>query len=218
MHKHETLAYAFFLGVFLITSSIFEVAYSMPIYDKEFEKTGVYGLFDRTVAQDGIKEMLSYLRYGEPLSGKFTDAEADHLKDVRGLLITIRIFYLFSLVSCIIMIFRKADLSQILRYAGLGTGAAMLLLMIICAAAGFDTAFQIFHDVFFRSNYAFDPAVSFMKAMLPDRLFLDLGIKIMLSVAIKCGALILLSHLLVKIDFTCFKIRGRKQASGKKII
>ncbi len=111
-----------------------------------------------TPAQENI---FYFLQGKEPLRAGFTQQESSHLEDVTSVMISTNIaFYVLLLIITIIFTYYKKDKELLLKLVGYG-GKTTLLAMIIIGGVSFlffDTAFTLFHQIFFpRGNWLFSP-------------------------------------------------------------
>ncbi len=204
-----------FLGILLslivLASSITFVSFSKPIYMLEYRRTGVLDTLGKSTVEPITDDLIGYLSCKNETLGDYFDAnEKAHLSDVKKLfkqLCIIQFSLTILFLSCFILCIGKNDIldriSSTLISAGIISLIVVLLAFISFLSFGFDKLFSLFHRLLFEGNYSFDPRVSLMKAMLPDQLFLEMGI------------LIIASYLVISVLILAFGIYIRRQAKSK---
>ena len=124
----------------------------------------------------------------------FNEREASHLHDVKLLIQNVKLIYLLSLflfwgiLITLYLVNRKEILnffSNLLFYSGIASLSLILIFVLLYFITGFDFLFTKFHELFFIGNYSFNPAISNMKALFPNKFFQDMGIAIMLRTILK---------------------------------
>ncbi len=197
-----------FAMVCIIVSCLFLsfriVVYGDPEYrfqQREYEKYDVApyvnmemdDIMDVTVYMmeylDGRQDELSIVSYvdGET-KDFFNDDDRLHMADVRtmfiGVTVIMYIGFILAAVIIVIMLIRKEDLRHELprafRHAGLILLALLVILGIACVI-DFNAVFRVFHLLFFSGDtWLFDPAVDYMIRILPEGLFYDYVIWILI--------------------------------------
>ncbi len=173
------------------------VVYGDPEYrfqQREYEKYDVApyvnmemdDIMDVTVYMmeylDGRQDELSIVSFvdGET-QDFFNDNDRLHMADVRtmfiGVTIIMYVCFILAAVILVIMLIRKEDLRHELprafRHAGLILLALLAILGIACVI-DFNAVFRVFHLIFFSGDsWLFDPAVDYMIRILPEGLFYD---------------------------------------------
>jgi integral membrane protein (TIGR01906 family) len=109
---------------------------------------------------------------GQPV---LNEREREHMRDVRGVFFA---FFAFALVSIAVLLGawfftrRRPDARVAVRRAvrrgatGLGIGVVAAGIVSVVA---FDVLFELFHRVFFGSNYTFDPRTERLVQLFPFR-------------------------------------------------
>lgn len=154
------------------------------------------------------------------LPDEFNGREKQHLFDVKNLvntstLILYSLIALFILLLIVSMIMLKVNsyiidfVGKVLLYGGLLTvGLAAALLFF--TNSNFSSVFDSFHRIFFKSGtYSFEPAKESIVRLYPEQLFMDLGIKISVWVAV-ISIIIILSGLILIIKTKRKKIQLSK--------
>ena len=188
-------------------------------YRREYSKyealAAVNGRMDMHDALDVTQKMIEYL-CGErdqlqvrvPISGKeqpfFSRREERHLKDCRTLFIGALRLRTAAVISCMLIVLILAFLNRSLRQVVLTiSGIFAPAAGVIIAAAGlagivistdFDFFFIRFHQFFFNNNdWLLNPASDNLINLLPERFFIDTGIRILITFLIAAGLLCALS-------------------------
>ncbi len=196
----SVLCAALLIFIILITSIEYVAYGSMGYYEKEYEKYEVAE--DLQMEMEDIMEvtveMMAFLRgnrenlvvettvNGEPRTF-FNESEISHMEDVKVLFVAglwqrnVAIILVVALLLILGLRYRR-EWMRIFPKAFLGT---TLVFMGISAMLGglflwdFNRCFVIFHGIFFEDNtWIFDPRVSLMINMLPEGLFYDMAIRI----------------------------------------
>jgi hypothetical protein len=109
-------------------------------------------------------------RFEPPL---FTEDEYSHMADVRGVFDGAKLLIPAGLFVMAIRLQRArarsaAAMAKLVRDGAIAAGAAVASIGIVAAVA-FDTAFLLFHQIFFpQGNFLFDPATSNLLRLYPD--------------------------------------------------
>ncbi len=197
-----------FAMVCIIVSCLFLsfriVVYSDPEFkfqEREYEKYDVapYVNMDMDDIMDVTVYMMEYLdgRQDElsivsnvdgEVKDFFNDDDRLHMADVRTMFIGVTIImyvgFILAALIIIIMLIRKEDLRHELprafRHAGIILLALLVILGIACVI-DFNDVFRIFHLIFFSGDsWLFDPNVDYMIRILPEGLFYDFAIWIII--------------------------------------
>jgi integral membrane protein (TIGR01906 family) len=115
---------------------------------------------------------------------QLTEAEAAHMRDVRVVFSGLWILVIASVVV-VAAAFRRAKGTEARADAWRSVAAGARALAIVVAALGafallaFDTAFEVFHRLFFSpGSYTFDPATSILVRLFPDQFWSDIAIAV----------------------------------------
>lgn len=186
----------------LLISSFEIVAYAdMNYYQDEYEKYGVAE--DLNMEMEDImyvtEEMMDFLRgdrdnlviettVGGEIREFFNETEISHMEDVQVLFISGlhgRLVCLMLAVGLyLILIFTKQNWQYVMprafQYTTIGVGIIAGILGGLFAT-DFYKYFEIFHQIFFEGDtWLFDPNTSLMINMLPEGLFYDMTLKVVL--------------------------------------
>lgn len=145
----------------------FHVAGS-PVYDLE----RMSALHRQTVAfVDGSSEDLPATADGAQI---FDPAERAHLRDVRGVVSGVRLAFGVAVAWLVLILARSAStggrrqIALVVRDGAIASGIGVAAIVAFAGIA-FETAFLLFHEVFFpQGNFAFDPATSDLLTLYPD--------------------------------------------------
>ena len=113
-----------------------------------------------------------------------SDAERAHMRDVRGVFTGFWILVLAGVVVLAVAFRRaRATEARFAAWRSVARGARALALVIAVLGAfavlAFDTAFELFHRLFFSAgSYTFDPATSVLVQLFPDQFWLDVTIAV----------------------------------------
>jgi integral membrane protein (TIGR01906 family) len=188
----------------ILLSSVFHYAYSIEHYESELSKTTMRIPLDGAV--DASRNVIGFFRDDAQLDKDFFNTqEINHLDDVKTLLTYANIIYMISIMlfwAVIIgtyLLYRKG-FSQFVAGVFFTSGiisVATILLLGLATIINFDAMFLLFHMLFFAGNYAFDPAVSNMKAIYTDAFFMSTSVKIAIMTIGK-GALMLIAGIFLR--------------------
>ena len=200
--------------LFIASIILFVISFSigLPIWGREFYymQIGPLGLEeacgrDREVIVAGYDEVLDFLtRPGGSFSAgdfRFSESGADHFKDCKALFALDAIVYIVTalVISTLLMLirFRKIKLCRPLGFApSFWSGAITLLGFATLGAlvlADFDTAFKVFHGIFFpgKDNWLFNPYRDEIILAMPEEFFMNCALLIGSSVIILSLVLVL---------------------------
>jgi len=165
---------AFLIPLVIILFSFRLVIFDDGFYKAEFEKHGVYELFDKKTADSAIDNLISYMKHGTPLSDFFNEKEKLHMVDVKNIIDKGLILFIILLtISVALLIWKRKDIFRALFYGGI-FGLIILLLLFLFAFFSFDSLFYNFHIISFDNElWKLNPQVDNLKAMMPDELFYD---------------------------------------------
>lgn len=187
--------------VLLISSFEFVIYGDMDYYQQEYEKYGVAEKLNMEMEDimNVTEEMMAYLRGNREnlvvdtvVNGAeqefFNESEISHMEDVQELFIAgiqgrIRCLILLAIVIAVLLVSKVQWVkifSKSYQYTVVGVG---VLVGIVGAlfATDFYKYFEIFHKIFFEGDtWIFDPNTSLMINMLPEGLFYDMTLKIVM--------------------------------------
>ena len=169
-------------ALILIISSVFHYAYDIRYYETELKKENSRISLDAAINASNV--IIKFFKDEISLKeGFFTVNEISHLQDVKNLLHNINGLYLLSIfvfwaILAGIYFFDRRAFPIFLTWtcitAGMITIISIAAIMVI-TMYDFDIVFLGFHKALFSGNYAFDPAVSNMKAIFSDNFFISIS-------------------------------------------
>ena len=200
-----TTLFAIAVIIFIITFSISLPIYCRFFYYLQIKPLGIEKItgYDYNTIKTAYDEVLNYLTLPgfEFGTGVFTYTEAGkaHFVDCKGLF-NLNIIALLISASVIItlLILNKKKVITLVKTGGFSAsfygGIALLSLFLIIGifvAIDFDTAFKVFHQIFFpgKDNWMFSSKDQIIYA-LPSQFFLNCGILIFSSIIIITTTLI----------------------------
>lgn len=193
--------------ILTITFSIGLPIYFRPFYYMQIEPLGIEeatGL-DRETIIEGYDEVLDYLTRpgGEFGAGEFRFSEegASHFEDCKGLFTLNASAYVAAAAVLVILLilFKKGKLTLLHPFGISPFSLSGILTLLSFATIGgvvaldFDTAFVIFHSIFFpgKDNWIFDWRTDEIILALPQDFFMNCAILIGSSVILISIALII---------------------------
>lgn len=133
-------------------------------------------------------------------NGLFTDAEHRHMDDVRSVFIAAQIAAVLAaaiLVWLALRAWRHGTLAPLAR-AGAVSALVVVAVVGILAAAAFDAAFLLFHQIFFpQGNFLFAPDSNLL-AIYPESYFYGVTLRIGASFVALAGLMAAVSHVAVR--------------------
>ncbi|MFH2020448.1 MAG: DUF1461 domain-containing protein [archaeon] len=179
----------------VLFSTIFSYLFNMKYYESKYLKYHIYDIFTKNQTENATQDIFDYFHSVNDLDPSFFNKdEINHLTDVKRLLESCWKIYLMSLILFWGLLFATyiidkkrfaSFFSLLLFYSGIVICISMVIIATIYFTIGFDALFLKFHEIVFTGNYAFDPAVSNMKAMFPDLFFFEIARNIIVMILIK---------------------------------
>ena len=196
----------FFVAILIITFSIGLPIHFRPFYYLQIDLLDIeeYSGADRETIKEAFNELMDYLTIpgNEFGTGKFPYSEEgkSHFVDCKVLFDLNTIAFIISLVSVIaLLILKKLGIFELWRPFGMNitfcSGAYTLggfALIGGLVALDFDTAFTIFHKIFFpgKDNWLFNPYTDGIIMILPQDFFMNCAILIFTSIILLCAVCI----------------------------
>lgn len=201
-------------GIAVLLAAIFFIltfSIALPIYIRGFyfcqieslgieENTG----YDAETIKGAYNGVMDYLTLGKEFSCGtlgYSESGKAHFEDCKKLFdLNLAVLCISAAILLIAFVLRKLRLTDKIKIFGFvptfWSGILALVLpsaLGIYAAIDFDSAFTLFHTVFFpgKENWLFDPSVDEIIRILPSRFFAGCGIFIAVSVLLISAALIL---------------------------
>ena len=197
----------FFIAILIISFSIALPIYFRPFYYMQIESLNIeeYSGADYDTIKEAYDELLDYLTVpgNEFSTGDFAYSEngKSHFEDCKVLFDLDGIAFIISLIGTVLMIvLNRLGVYKLWRPFGMNiafsAGAYTLGGFAVIgglAALDFDTAFTIFHTIFFpgKSNWLFDWNKDAIIRILPQDFFMNCAILILVSIITLCIGCIL---------------------------
>jgi len=113
----------------------------------------------------------------------FTPSEASHMADVRGVVLGFALVVAVAIAGLVAA--RLADRRGVAFWRGVAAGASVLSVGIVATGIWlgffFDTAFELFHRLFFAAgSYTFDPLVDRLVQLFPERFWMETSVALAL--------------------------------------
>ena len=217
--KLLTLLLIIALVIAIITFSIGLPIYFRPFYYAQIEPLDIPDMTGYTAEQirEGYDEVLDYLtRPGGNFSAgvfRFSEEGASHFADCKGLFNLNLAGFLISSSAIVLLAVLwkkgKVKFTNPLRMHPVAfSGVATLSLFALIggvAALDFDTAFVVFHSIFFpgKDNWLFDPGTDEIILAMPEEFFMN------------CAILILSSIIILSVLLIVFGTRAKRARTGK---
>ena len=194
----------FFIAILIITFSIGLPIYFRPFYYIQIDTLDIeaYSGADRDTIVEAYDELLDYLTLPghEFGTGKFAYSEEgkSHFVDCKILFDLNSTAFIISIVAvALLLVLKKLGVYEMWRPFGMNitfsSGAFTLggfALIGGLVALDFDTAFTIFHKMFFpgKDNWLFNPYTDGVIMILPQDFFMNCAILIFSSIVILCAS------------------------------
>jgi integral membrane protein (TIGR01906 family) len=128
----------------------------------------------------GVQVASRDVRSGEPA---LTDDERAHMRDVRNVFTGLWVLVLAGIVTLTVALRRTRGPERARAWRSVRDGAGILAVVIavagVFAVVAFDTAFEVFHRLFFSSGtYTFDPAHSRLIQLFPERFWSETALAV----------------------------------------
>lgn len=120
----------------------------------------------------------------------YNDKATYHMKEVRDIIISFRLLsYISLLLALIFFTITKISSNNFILslYKSLKTMliayVSFLIILTILATTNFDSFFIRIHEIFFNNDlWIFDPRYEYIICLLPEELFFDLAVRILLMI------------------------------------
>jgi integral membrane protein (TIGR01906 family) len=189
MNRLEKIGFTLFCIMFAVL--ILLVPYKIlffnePYYHSQFQKTGVYLNIGEDKANAALNDVFLFLKNKQESISGFNEDEISHMKDVRNLLSKLNaIFCAFLGLSIFFLLlwalyYNKKEKYRCLFSSFFYSGIFCIILITtagLLLVIDFNFAFTLFHKIFFpMGNYTFDPSVSLLKQLFPNKFFYNFTI------------------------------------------
>ena len=147
------------------------------------------------------QETINFVESKNSLSLNYTASELSHLQDVQKVMEIMNVVFYLSLIICASLIVysykNKPELQKMLLYGGIST-TIFLALILLATFLNFDSAFTLFHQLFFpQGNWQF-AADSLLITTFPIEFFISISRSIFLLTLGEGMIFILLGVFLIK--------------------
>ena len=129
------------------------------------------------------------------------------MADVRNIIVTLTKINYFAILTAIISIFKLINLPNIFTMLKITYSKCLIIIctfltiIFITAAINFDVFFTKFHEVLFTNDlWLLDPNEDYIICLLPEKIFMTYGIRIIIAMLISIIFLFFLLHILSKIQ------------------
>lgn len=180
---------SFLIPLLVLLFSFRLVVFDASFYKAEFEKYGVYGRFDKDVADPAVESLIGYMKSGYPLSDFFNEKEKVHMFDVCNIVQKVLLVFFILLSVFVVSLFSgRGYFFKSLFYGGV-CSLAVILLFFLVSSVWFDFIFYKFHELSFSNDFwMLNPDVDNLKALLPDGFFYDALLRIFfISLVVSAG-------------------------------
>ena len=130
-----------------------------------------------------------------------------HMADVRNLIINFRNVSFAAIIICIFSLFKVQKLDDPIKklkstyLKTLSVIAIFLIALIIFASNNFDVFFTKFHETLFTNDlWLLDPNEDYIICLLPEKIFMTYGLRIIITMFVSIFAFLFLLHILSKIQ------------------
>jgi integral membrane protein (TIGR01906 family) len=197
--KNNFLLFVYIIAIIsifnlILLSTLYYISFDFNYYKNKFEKYSIYDKINGDV-DNSFKEVLDYVKGDKVFisSDLFNERELEHLKDVKELFYFAKIlivFYAFLIIFCIAILEKKHILKAIKNasYFILSFISIISLSILI----NFEKAFIIFHEILFTNDlWILNPRTDNLLKMMPEELFISLGIKWIILCLVICFILLM---------------------------
>ncbi|MBD3259258.1 DUF1461 domain-containing protein [Candidatus Woesearchaeota archaeon] len=192
MNKEEKTGFMIFciiLALLIIMLPYKMFLFNESYYHSQFRKLDVYSSVGEGKAKETLNEIFSFLKEKQDKIENFNKNELSHMRDVRNLLYKLDIlFYVLIFLFALFLLlwsfyYRTEETKEKYKCLFLSFFYSGTICIIIFTTAGllividFNLAFTLFHKIFFpMGNYTFDPSVSLLKQLFPNKFFYNFSI------------------------------------------
>ena len=213
-NKILTAVFGFALAILIITFSIGLPIYFRPFYYWQINALEIeeYSGFDRETIIEAFDDVMDYLTLPGHEFGtgelKYSEEGKSHFVDCKGLFDLNITAFIISLAAVVtLLILAKKNIFTMCKPFGFNimfsSGAFTLGFFALIGgivAIDFDTAFTVFHTIFFpgKSNWLFDWWQDQIIRILPQAFFMNCAILIFSSIILLCSGAIVASIVIKK--------------------
>ena len=203
---------AFYLACFIDSNSLYKLIISNKTYEALPFSISDFDLKNVSVElMKYISGKLPFLETKVYIEGQLTDfysiRSKIHMSDVRNLIINFRNAAFISVAICIYSLYRLNSIDEPikkLKNAYLKTiscAIAIITFITIFAITNFDYFFTRFHEMLFTNDlWLLDPSEDYIICLLPEKIFMIYGARIILAMIIALAVPYLFLQILSKIQ------------------
>lgn len=158
-----------------------------------------------------ISGSLTFLETKVTINGSLTEfyslRSKIHMADVRNIIVTLKQCNFVAIFICIFSIFKIFNSDDIINKLKKAYKRCMLIMLIllslllIYAAFNFDVFFIKFHELLFTNDlWLLDPDVDYIICLLPEKIFMVYGFRIIVAMFIAISLPLLCLYILSKIQ------------------
>ncbi|MCF7872187.1 TIGR01906 family membrane protein [Candidatus Woesearchaeota archaeon] len=163
--------------IILLTPFLF-FSYNEHHYESQAKQNNIYQKLGEQTARQQNKNTINFLLGKEELKGNYTQAEKQHMQDVKNIYTTINAITTICLLIAILGIIyftKKRQEKQIIKSLKQSSITVLLIgiLILILTLLNFQNTFTAFHNIFFpQGNWQF-PINSLLITLYPTQFFTD---------------------------------------------
>ncbi len=157
-----------FLLFILLTLPFQLMLYSFVSYNVIYAQIGTYDDVDRAVAKEQTAEMIALLSFQDDDAPFMSAEQVSHMKDVRLLFLLLHIMTLSAFIG---FVFTQKQLTLKEFHDDTKKIIIFFVIILMFLFFMFDTAFALFHRIFFASGTYTFPSHSNLMLLLQDGFF-----------------------------------------------
>ena len=174
--KIERMLLIGILPIAILLGSAYTIILNQSWYEKEFEKLGVYGHFNKPKQEinNEAVNIIAFLKGRGSLDTDFLNAkEKSHMSDVRNIIEKYGIVTYVVVMAALMLLFQTRKDKKALVYAGFSSLICLGVFLVISATM-FSSVFLKFHEVLFANDFwLLDPATDNLIKLFPEQFFID---------------------------------------------
>ena len=166
------------LILLLLITPLLYFSYHEEHYDSQAKQNEVYSKLGEQTAKEQNRNTINFLLGKEELKGNYTEAEKEHMLDVKNIYTTINIISLICLLIIVLSIIyftKNKEEKQIILSLKFSSITILIIgiLLIILTLFNFQNTFTAFHNIFFpQGNWLF-PYNSLLIILYPNKFFIN---------------------------------------------
>lgn len=130
-----------------------------------------------------------------------------HMADVRNIIVNLMKIYYLSIIGCIFSAFKIINHKDFIitlkkiYYRVVIIVTVLIVAILLVASINFNSFFIKFHHILFTNDlWLLDPNVDYIICLLPEKIFMTYGFKIIIGMLISIALSLFLLHILSKIQ------------------